>query len=67
MELRQLREEVASLRGNLKRQAEENASARNQLKMKKKLAEQVSLITRIYLLFQIKLSACLILVCVKIF
>lgn len=41
MELRQLREEVASLRGNLKRQAEENASARNQLKMKKKLAEQV--------------------------
>lgn len=42
MELRQLREEVASLRGNLKRQAEENASARNQLKIKKKLAEQVS-------------------------
>jgi hypothetical protein len=40
-ELRHLREEVASLRGNLKKQTEENASTRNQLKIKKKLAEQV--------------------------
>ena len=40
-ELRHLREEVASLRGNLKRQTEENASIRNQQKIKKKLAEQV--------------------------
>ena len=40
-ELRHLREEVVSLRGNLKKQTEENASARNQLKIKKKLAEQV--------------------------
>ncbi|RNA41980.1 breakpoint cluster region [Brachionus plicatilis] len=39
-ELRHLREEVVSLRGNLKKQTEENASARNQQKIKKKLAEQ---------------------------
>jgi hypothetical protein len=44
-ELRHLREEVASLRGNLKRQAEEKASARNQLKIKKKLAEQENELT----------------------
>jgi uncharacterized membrane protein len=42
VELRHLREEVASLRGNLKRQTEENASIRNQQKIKKKLTEQVS-------------------------
>jgi hypothetical protein len=41
-ELRHLREEVVSLRGNLKKQTEENASARNQQKIKKKLAEQVN-------------------------
>ena len=42
-ELRHLREEVVSLRGNLKKQTEENASARNQQKIKKKLAEQVKI------------------------
>jgi hypothetical protein len=41
--LRHLREEVVSLRGNLKKQTEENASARNQQKIKKKLAEQVKI------------------------
>jgi len=40
IELRHLREEVVSLRGDLKK--EENTSTRNQQKIKKKLAEHVS-------------------------
>ena len=47
IELRHLREEVVSLRGDLKK--EENTSTRSQLKIKKKLAEHVSYKT-IYIL-----------------
>ena len=44
-ELKHMRDEVVSLRGNLKKQTEENASARNQQKIKKKLAEQENELT----------------------